>query len=43
MLAMSAEGRSPPDAQVAGLTGQLHFDAARRVQRDLIWVQVDVG
>jgi outer membrane PBP1 activator LpoA protein len=28
---------------VAGLTGVLHFDAERRVQRDLIWVQVRNG
>ena len=31
------------DVQIAGLTGQLHFDAGRRVQRDLIWVQVRDG
>jgi uncharacterized protein len=43
MLAMSAKGRNPADAQVAGLTGMLHFDAERRVQRDLIWVQVRNG
>jgi hypothetical protein len=43
MLAMSAKGRNPADAQVAGLTGVLHFDAERRVQRDLIWVQVRNG
>jgi hypothetical protein len=43
MLAMSAKGRSPADAQVAGLTGVLHFDTDRRVQRDLIWVQVHNG
>ncbi len=39
MLAMSAKGRNPADVQIAGLTGQLHFDADRRVQRDLIWVR----
>jgi outer membrane PBP1 activator LpoA protein len=43
MLAMSAKGRNPTDAQVAGLTGMLHFDSERRVQRDLIWVQVRNG
>ncbi|HEV7985159.1 MAG TPA: penicillin-binding protein activator, partial [Steroidobacteraceae bacterium] len=43
MVAMSAKGRSPADAQVAGLTGTLHFDADRRVRRDLIWVQVRNG
>jgi outer membrane PBP1 activator LpoA protein len=43
MLAMSAKGRNPAEAQVAGLTGMLHFDADRRVQRDLIWVQVRNG
>ncbi len=32
---------SPEDSQVSGLTGQLHFDANRRVQRDLIWVRVN--
>jgi hypothetical protein len=29
--------------QIAGLSGQLHFDAQGRVQRDLIWVQVRDG
>ncbi|MGA8706870.1 MAG: penicillin-binding protein activator [Steroidobacteraceae bacterium] len=43
MVAMSAKGRSPADVQVAGLTGTLHFDADRRVQRDLIWVQIRNG
>jgi outer membrane PBP1 activator LpoA protein len=43
MVAMSVKGRSPLDAQVAGLTGSLHFDNDRRVQRDLIWVQVRNG
>jgi uncharacterized protein len=43
MLAMSAKGRNPADVQVAGLTGTLHFDTERRVQRDLIWVQVRNG
>lgn len=43
MLAMSVKGRNPADARVAGLTGVLHFDADRRVQRDLIWVQVRNG
>lgn len=43
MVAMSVKGRSPMDAQVAGLTGTLHFDTDRRVQRDLIWVQVRNG
>jgi outer membrane PBP1 activator LpoA protein len=43
MLAMSARGHAPIDAQVAGLTGTLHFDADRRVLRDLIWVQIHNG
>jgi uncharacterized protein len=43
MLAMSAKGRNPLDAQVAGLTGTLHFDPDRRVLRDLIWVQIRNG
>ncbi|HEY6452084.1 MAG TPA: penicillin-binding protein activator [Steroidobacteraceae bacterium] len=43
MLAMSARGRDPADAQVAGLTGALHFDADRRVLRELIWVQIRNG
>ena len=42
MLAMAA-ARRPADVQVAGLTGQLHLDADRRVQRDLVWVQVRDG
>jgi len=41
MLAMSAPGSNPATVQIDGLTGQLHFDAQRRVQRDLIWVRVD--
>jgi outer membrane PBP1 activator LpoA protein len=40
MLAMSGQ-RNPADVRVDGLTGQLHFDAARRVQRELLWVHVD--
>jgi len=43
MLAMSAKGRNPADAQVAGLTGTLHFDADRRVLRELLWVQIHNG
>jgi len=43
MLAMSAKGHNPADAQVAGLTGTLHFDPDRRVLRDLIWVQIRNG
>jgi hypothetical protein len=42
MLAMSAAPYgNPAGVQIDGLTGQLHFDAERRVQRDLIWVRVD--
>jgi hypothetical protein len=39
MLALSGGHQKLADVQVAGLTGQLHFDANGRVQRDLIWVQ----
>jgi outer membrane PBP1 activator LpoA protein len=31
------------EVQVAGLSGQLHFDPKGRVQRDLIWVQMRDG
>ncbi len=41
MLAMSTPAQAPAAAQIDGLTGQLHFDADRRIQRDLIWVRVD--
>jgi len=40
---MSAAGRVAADAQVAGLTGALHFNADRRVLRELIWVQIRNG
>ncbi len=40
MLAMSGQ-RNPADVRIDGLTGQLHFDATRRIQRDLLWVRVD--
>lgn len=40
MLAMSGQ-RNPADVRIDGLSGQLHFDAARRIQRDLLWVRVD--
>ncbi len=43
MLAMSAPYSNPSSVQIDGLTGQLHFDADRRVQRDLIWVRIDNG
>jgi hypothetical protein len=43
MLAMTATHQKLADVQVTGLTGQLHFDAQGRVQRDLIWVQVRDG
>jgi outer membrane PBP1 activator LpoA protein len=36
---MSGSRRNPAEVEVSGLTGQLHFDARGRVQRDLIWVQ----
>jgi uncharacterized protein len=40
MLAMSAPYANPAAVQIDGLTGQLHFDAGRRVQRDLVWVRI---
>jgi outer membrane PBP1 activator LpoA protein len=43
MLAMSGGRQRLADVQVAGLSGQLHFDARGRVQRDLIWVQIRDG
>ena len=43
MLAMAAPGRNPADVRVAGLSGELQFDSARRVSRNLIWVQVRNG
>jgi uncharacterized protein len=43
MLAMVAPGRNPAEVRVAGLSGELHFDADRRVTRDLIWVQIRNG
>jgi outer membrane PBP1 activator LpoA protein len=43
MLAMDGPRHDPADVQVDGLTGQLHFDAERRVQRELVWVQVRNG
>jgi outer membrane PBP1 activator LpoA protein len=43
MLAMSGGHQKLGDVQVAGLSGQLHFDAKGRVQRDLIWVQIRDG
>jgi outer membrane PBP1 activator LpoA protein len=43
MLAMSGGHQKLGDVQVAGLSGQLHFDPKGRVQRDLIWVQVRDG
>jgi hypothetical protein len=43
MLAMSGGRQKLADVQVAGLSGQLHFDARGRVERDLIWVQIRDG
>lgn len=42
-LAMQQAPRNPAGARVSGLTGQLSFDADRRVQRQLLWVQVRNG
>ena len=39
-LAMYAPHVNYAELQIAGLTGQLRFDADRRVERGLIWVQV---
>jgi outer membrane PBP1 activator LpoA protein len=41
MLAMSSPEGAPATVQIDGLTGLLHFDADRRVVRELIWVRVD--
>ena len=43
MLAMSGGHQKLAEVQVAGLSGQLHFDPKGRVQRDLIWVQMRDG
>jgi outer membrane PBP1 activator LpoA protein len=43
MLSMSGGRQKLADVQVAGLSGQLRFDARGRVQRELIWVQVRDG
>jgi outer membrane PBP1 activator LpoA protein len=40
MLAMSGQ-HNPAEVRIDGLTGQLHFDATRRIQRDLLWVRVN--
>ncbi|HLK70917.1 MAG TPA: penicillin-binding protein activator [Steroidobacteraceae bacterium] len=41
MIAMSAPYGTPAAVQIDGLTGQLHFDTERRIERDLVWVKVD--
>jgi outer membrane PBP1 activator LpoA protein len=43
MLALSGGRQKLTEVQIAGLSGQLHFDAQGRVQRDLIWVQLRDG
>src|ERR1700681_379426 len=43
MLVMAGGHQRLADVQVAGLSGQLHFDSKGRVQRDLIWVQMRDG
>jgi hypothetical protein len=43
MLAMSAPYGTAGAVQIDGLTGQLHFDAEHRIERDLVWVRVDRG
>jgi outer membrane PBP1 activator LpoA protein len=39
MLALSGGQQKLSEIQIAGLSGELHFDANGRVQRELIWVQ----
>jgi len=39
MLALSGGHQKLSEIQIAGLSGELHFDANGRVQRELIWVQ----
>lgn len=43
MLALSGGRQKLAEVQIAGLSGQLHFDAQGRVQRELIWVQLRDG
>ena len=43
MLVLSSGRQKMAEVQIAGLSGQLHFDAQGRVQRELIWVQVRDG
>ncbi|HEY4881467.1 MAG TPA: penicillin-binding protein activator [Steroidobacteraceae bacterium] len=43
MLAMSGGQHKLTELQVAGLSGQLHFDERGRVRRELIWVQIRDG
>ena len=43
MLAMGGPCHDVADIQIDGLTGQLRFDAERRVQRELTWVQIRNG
>jgi outer membrane PBP1 activator LpoA protein len=43
MLVMAGGRVKLAEVQIAGLSGQLHFDASGRVQRELIWVQVRDG
>jgi hypothetical protein len=43
MLVLSGGRQKLAEVQIAGLSGQLHFDTQGRVQRELIWVQVRDG
>jgi outer membrane PBP1 activator LpoA protein len=43
MLALSGGRQKLAEVQIAGLSGQLHFDPQGRVQRELIWVQLRDG
>jgi outer membrane PBP1 activator LpoA protein len=43
MLALSGGRQRLAEVQISGLSGQLHFDANGRVQRELIWVQLHDG
>jgi outer membrane PBP1 activator LpoA protein len=41
MLAMAAPGRNPADVRVAGLSGELHFDSARRALQRCVRLAAD--
>jgi outer membrane PBP1 activator LpoA protein len=43
VVALQNSKRGSGEISIAGLTGQLSFDADRRVHRDLIWAQIKNG